>query len=68
MIETTGISEGIVALILGMSTVFLILILISIVISLFQHFNFDNGIKLKSRKTNKDTEELVELGKNNEQA
>jgi len=60
MVETTSILEGIVALVLGMSTVFIVLILISTVISLFQHFDFDNGIKLKSRKTKK-TDEVMNL-------
>lgn len=38
-------SEGIKALILGLSTVFLVLILISIIISLLKHINFHKDTK-----------------------
>lgn len=42
-------SEGIKALILGLSTVFLVLVLISLVISMFKHINFEK--KAKPAKT-----------------
>lgn len=44
------LSQGVIAMVLGMTTVFVILILISLVISMFQWFDFENGIKLKKRQ------------------
>lgn len=48
------LTQGVIALVLGMTTVFVILILISLVISMFQWFDFEDGIKLKKKSKHKE--------------